>query len=154
MRIGIVIKIIKCLNLLSKKLKKKRSIGHVAKELGIQTHVIRFWETKFENIKPEIGKGNRRYYFAKDIETIKTIKHYLYDEGYTIPGLKKLLEAKSQGKRRSNKLAKITEDIQDNDQEINGNITFNSNNQEKINLAIKNIESELEKLENLTNIND
>jgi len=137
-----------------KEIEKKRSIGHVAKELGIQTHVIRFWETKFDNIKPEIGKGNRRYYFPKDIETIKTIKHYLYDEGYTIPGLKKLLEAKSKGKRRSNKLLKNKEDSQDNNQENNEDDIFSKNDQEKINLAINNIESELEKLENLTNIND
>ena len=133
-----------------KEIDKKRSIGHVAKELGIQTHVIRFWETKFDNIKPEIGKGSRRYYFQKDIDAIKIIKHYLYDEGYTIPGLKKLLEVKSQGKRRSNKL-KIKEDIQDNIDQEQDNIKANSDQQEKSNLAIGNIESQLEKLEYLTN---
>ncbi|MFT6076830.1 MAG: DNA-binding transcriptional MerR regulator [Myxococcota bacterium] len=74
---------------------KKRSIGQAAKEIGVRTHVIRFWEEKFSQIKPEIGKGDRRYYFDDQIAVLKKIKSLLHDEGYSIAGLKKLL-----GKRK------------------------------------------------------
>lgn len=70
---------------------RKRSIGDVAKELKVETHVIRFWEEKFPQIKPQIGAGKRRYYYNKQLKILKRIKQFLYDEGYTIAGLQKLL---------------------------------------------------------------
>jgi DNA-binding transcriptional MerR regulator len=75
-------------------LDKKRSIGEVAKELKIPTHVIRFWESKFSQIKPELGRGKRRYYYQKDLEILKKIKKFLYEQGYTISGLQKLLKSR------------------------------------------------------------
>lgn len=75
---------------------KKRSIGVAAKEVGVQEHVIRFWESQFpETIKPTIGVGGRRYYYNKDIETLLEIKRYLYEEGYTIKGLQGLLRSQN-----------------------------------------------------------
>lgn len=74
------------------KIGKKRSIGVISKELDLPTHVIRFWETQFPQIKPTIGKGQRRYYYDEDFEMLKSIKRYLHEEGYTIRGLKSLLE--------------------------------------------------------------
>ena len=72
---------------------KKRSIGNASKEVGVQEHVIRFWETQFPNyIKPTIGAGGRRYFFDKDIKTLLFIKDYLYNKGYTIKGLQNLLK--------------------------------------------------------------
>lgn len=72
---------------------KKRSIGNASKEVGVQEHVIRFWETQFPNyIKPTIGAGGRRYFFDKDIKTLFFIKDYLYNKGYTIKGLQNLLK--------------------------------------------------------------
>ncbi|MES2677974.1 MAG: MerR family transcriptional regulator [Pseudomonadota bacterium] len=71
---------------------KKRSIGDASKELGLETHVIRFWESKFPQIKPKIGKGDRRYYFDKEIAVLAKIKSLLHDEGYSIAGLQKLLK--------------------------------------------------------------
>lgn len=71
---------------------RKRSIGEVAKELKVETHVIRFWEEKFPQIKPEIGSGKRRYYYNKQLKILKRIKQFLYEEGYTINGLQKLLK--------------------------------------------------------------
>lgn len=72
---------------------RKRSIGDTAREVDVQEHVIRFWETQFKDyIKPTIGAGNRRYFYDKDIKVLKTIKYYLYEKGYTIKGLNKLLE--------------------------------------------------------------
>jgi DNA-binding transcriptional MerR regulator len=71
---------------------RKRSIGEVAKELKVETHVVRFWEEKFSQIKPEIGAGKRRYYYNKQLKVLKRIKQFLYEEGYTINGLQKLLK--------------------------------------------------------------
>ncbi|MSP34048.1 MAG: MerR family transcriptional regulator [Rickettsiales bacterium] len=71
---------------------KKRSIGDVAHELGVEPHVIRFWEEQFPQIKPEIGKGSRRYYYNKQLKVLKKIKKFLHDDGYTIAGLQKLLK--------------------------------------------------------------
>ena len=79
----------------SNKADKKLSIGQVAKELDIPSHVVRFWETKFPtHIQPAIGKGGRRYFYTKDLTILKKIKKFLYDEGYTIAGLQKLLKNK------------------------------------------------------------
>ena len=55
----------------NKVIDRKRSIGLASKEVGLDDHVLRFWEKEFPQIKPDIGKGARRYYFDKDIENIK-----------------------------------------------------------------------------------
>lgn len=70
---------------------RKRSIGKVAQDLKVKTHVIRFWEDNFPQIKPEIGAGGRRYYYNKQLKILRRIKKFLHEEGYTIAGLKKLL---------------------------------------------------------------
>ena len=71
-----------------------RTIAELAEELSVATHVLRFWETKFEQIKPMKRAGGRRYYRPDDVELIKTIKHYLYDKRYTIEGVQKLFKEK------------------------------------------------------------
>ena len=75
---------------------KKRSIGQASKEIGVQEHVVRYWETQFSDyIKPTIGSGNRRYFFDKDIKVLQFIKHHLHDKGYTIKGLQNLLKTEN-----------------------------------------------------------
>jgi DNA-binding transcriptional MerR regulator len=71
-----------------------RTIAELAEELGVATHVLRFWESKFEQIKPMKRAGGRRYYRPDDVELIKTIKNYLYEKRYTIEGVQKLLKEK------------------------------------------------------------
>lgn len=71
-----------------------RTIAELAEELGVATHVLRFWETKFEQIRPMKRSGGRRYYRPDDVEVIRTIKHYLYDKRYTIEGVQKLFKTK------------------------------------------------------------
>ena len=71
-----------------------RTIAELAEELGVAAHVLRFWETKFEQIKPMKRSGGRRYYRPDDVELIKTIKYYLYDKRYTIEGVQKLFKNK------------------------------------------------------------
>tara|TARA_B100000787_G_scaffold155038_1_gene130213 strand:- start:1452 stop:1838 length:387 start_codon:yes stop_codon:yes gene_type:complete len=79
-----------------------KSIGEVAKILNLvnkekgtlNTHTIRFWEKKFKQIKPKILNGNRRYYNNDTIQVLKKVKYLLKDQGMTIIGVKKVLNAK------------------------------------------------------------
>lgn len=68
-----------------------RTISEVADDLDLPQHVLRFWETRFSQIKPMKRGGGRRYYRPQDVELIKGIRHMLYDQGYTIKGVQKLL---------------------------------------------------------------
>lgn len=71
-----------------------RTIAEVADELGIATHVLRFWETKFPQIKPMKRSGGRRYYRPDDVKLVSIIKDYLYEKRYTIEGVQKLFKEK------------------------------------------------------------
>lgn len=72
-----------------------RTISEVSDTLDVQQHVLRFWETKFTQIKPVKRGGGRRYYRPEDIELLKYIQGLLYSEGYTIKGVQKLLKTKT-----------------------------------------------------------
>lgn len=72
-----------------------RTISEVAEELGVQQHVLRFWETKFSQVKPLKRGGGRRYYRPEDVALLKKIHTLLYAEGYTIKGVQKLLKGVS-----------------------------------------------------------
>lgn len=69
-----------------------RTIGEVAEELGLAQHVLRFWETRFPQIKPMKRGGNRRYYRPHDVELLRAINQLLYTDGYTIKGVQKLIK--------------------------------------------------------------
>lgn len=69
-----------------------RTISEVANKLGVQQHVLRFWETKFSQVKPLKRGGGRRYYRPEDVLLLERIHHLLYTEGYTIKGVQKLLK--------------------------------------------------------------
>lgn len=73
-----------------------RTISEVAGELDIPQHVLRFWEGRFNQIKPLKRAGGRRYYRPEDVELIKRIRDLLYSQGYTIKGVQKLLRDKVQ----------------------------------------------------------
>jgi len=78
-----------------------KTIGEVVKILNLKsrsnqkipTHTIRFWETKFKQIKPKILSGNRRYYDKSSVDLLKKIKFLLKDKGMTINGVKKILDS-------------------------------------------------------------
>jgi DNA-binding transcriptional MerR regulator len=74
-----------------------RTISEVAEELDLPQHVLRFWETRFTQIKPLKRGGGRRYYRPEDVELLRVIRQLLYGEGYTIKGVQKIL--KEQGVR-------------------------------------------------------
>jgi DNA-binding transcriptional MerR regulator len=69
-----------------------RTISEAAEELDVPQHVLRFWETRFSQIKPMKRAGGRRYYRPVDIELLKGIRSLLYREGYTIRGVQKILK--------------------------------------------------------------
>jgi len=69
-----------------------RTISEVAEDLDLPQHVLRFWETRFNQIKPMKRGGGRRYYRPEDIDLLRGIRHLLYDQGYTIKGVQKLLK--------------------------------------------------------------
>ena len=68
-----------------------RTISEVATDLSVPSHVLRFWETKFSQIRPLKRGGGRRYYRPEDIALLRNIRSLLYDDGYTIKGVQKLL---------------------------------------------------------------
>ena len=69
-----------------------RTISEAAEELDLPQHVLRFWETRFPQIKPMKRGGGRRYYRQEDVELLASIRHLLYGEGYTIKGVQRILK--------------------------------------------------------------
>lgn len=69
-----------------------RTISEAAEELDVPQHVLRFWETRFSQIKPMKRAGGRRYYRPADVELLKGIRSLLYKDGYTIRGVQKILK--------------------------------------------------------------
>jgi DNA-binding transcriptional MerR regulator len=68
-----------------------RTISEVAEELNVPKHVLRFWEAKFSQLKPMKRGGGRRYYRPEDVALLRGIRFLLYDDGYTIRGVQKIL---------------------------------------------------------------
>ena len=67
------------------------TIGELSQELGVAQHILRYWETKFPQLKPMQRAGNRRYYRPDDVALARRIHRLLYQEGYTVRGVQKLL---------------------------------------------------------------
>lgn len=72
-----------------------RTIGELAQELGLPQHILRYWETRFPQLKPLQRAGNRRYYRPSDVALAKRIHRLLNSEGYTVKGVQKLLAKRS-----------------------------------------------------------
>ena len=79
--------------MVEKKTEAFRNITEVSEMLGIPTHVLRFWETRFSQLKPRKGNGGRRYYRPEDIVLLKKIQALLYSENYTIKGAQQVLKS-------------------------------------------------------------
>ena len=86
-----------------------QTISEVTKKLSVQQHVLRFWESKFTQIKPMKRGGGRRYYRPEDVLMLERIKNLLYDDGYTIKGVQQIL------KKENNTTYNITRDISKKD---------------------------------------
>ena len=77
-----------------------RTISEVAEDLDLPQHVLRFWETRFPQIKPMKRGGGRRYYRPDDVELLRGIRYLLYGEGYTIRGVQRILKEQGAALRR------------------------------------------------------
>lgn len=110
----------------NKVIDKRRSIGVASKEVGLESHVLRFWEKEFPQLKPSTGKGSRRYYYNQDIENILKIKYFLYDAGYTIKGLQQLLATNKTLLKKDletiKKMSKIVDNENINQDKVSDNI--------------------------------
>ena len=92
-----------------------RTISEVASELDIPAHVLRFWESKFAQVKPLKRGGGRRYYRPEDVELLRAIRELLYTDGYTIKGAQKLLReggAKEVSSSTADPAAKASLDVE------------------------------------------
>ena len=96
-----------------------RTISEVSQELNLPNHVLRFWETKFSQVQPLKRSGGRRYYRPKDIKLLFKIKNLLYDNGYTLKGVKKILGQNNGLVIESNPSNEITENIATDDSNEN-----------------------------------
>jgi len=87
--------------------KQNFRIGEAAKIAGVETYVLRFWESEFSKLKPSKSASNRRLYSQKDLALVLHIRDLLYDEGYTIAGARKQLKKRgsfAKGRDRSRSL--------------------------------------------------
>ena len=82
-----------------------RTISEVADELDIPQHVLRFWESRFPQIKPMKRAGGRRYYRPEDVDLLRGIRHLLHNEGYTIKGVQKILREQGESVSDEDKAA-------------------------------------------------
>ena len=74
-----------------------KTIGELSQELGVAQHILRYWETKFPQLKPLQRAGNRRYYRPADVDLARKIHRLLTQDGYTVRGVQKLLRDKLGG---------------------------------------------------------
>jgi DNA-binding transcriptional MerR regulator len=88
-----------------------RTISEVADELEVPKHVLRFWEAKFAQLKPMKRGGGRRYYRPEDVALLRGIRFLLYNDGYTIRGVQKIL--RENGPRFVMEFCRMAEDEQD-----------------------------------------
>ena len=126
-----------------------RTIAEVAEELGVATHVLRFWETKFSQINPMKASGGRRYYRPDDVEIVKIIKSFLYDKRYTIEGVQKLFKDKGLKAILGGEIQKDFFDVSNEGSDVSQEVVVNCLSQDQKQLLaqayneLKQIEEEL-----------
>ena len=91
-----------------------KTISEVSKQIDVPSHVLRFWETKFGQVKPIKRSGGRRYYRSEDIDVLIQIRTLLYKEGYTIKGAKKVLKSYLKTELNQSKIKNLTKHAEDN----------------------------------------
>jgi DNA-binding transcriptional MerR regulator len=119
-----------------------RTISEVSSDLEVPPHVLRFWETKFPQIKPLKRGGGRRYYRPEDVSLLRQIRQLLYNDGYTIKGVQRLLK---EGALKNTVQSGVVTANEPNEQKLPQNSTTSS--QEKA--ALRSIVDELQALRKL-----
>lgn len=121
-----------------------RSIAEVTEDLGIAPHVLRFWETKFSQIKPMKTKSSRRYYRPDDVAILELIKELLYERRYTIEGVQKLFKNRTAKDILGTEIQKdffsdIEENLKDTDNSVNNIISSALQDLSKLKEDLKNL---------------
>lgn len=94
-------------------------IGEVARIAGVETYVLRFWETEFPTLRPKKSKSNQRTYSRRDVGLVLRIRDLLYEEGYTIPGARRQLRrARGEEPEMPARTRAVLEQIRNEVQEI------------------------------------
>ena len=119
-----------------------RTISEVSNDLEVPPHVLRFWETKFPQIKPLKRGGGRRYYRPEDVALLRQIRQLLYNDGYTIKGVQRLLK---EGALKNTVQSGVATANEPKEQKLPQNSTISS--QEKA--ALRSIVDELQSLRKL-----
>jgi DNA-binding transcriptional MerR regulator len=88
-----------------------RTIGELSADLGLPQHILRYWETRFPQLRPLTRAGNRRYYRPEDVALVRRIDQALNRDGYTIKGVQGLLKSKSDADAPSVTTSPLTADI-------------------------------------------
>ncbi len=78
---------------MKKSAKAYRNIREAAQEIGVEMHVLRFWESKFESLKPMTRGGSRRFYSTKDMDLLQTLRQLLHVEGHTIKAVNRIFDS-------------------------------------------------------------
>lgn len=104
-----------------------KTIGEVANDVGVAPHVLRFWESKFSQIKPQKRRG-RRYFRSEDVATIRTIKELLYDYGYTIKGVHKFLKGRKNLHQENDNFAPLVNTENNFRYDLFGNLIIENDN--------------------------
>lgn len=125
-----------------------KTIAEVADELGVATHVLRFWETKFSQIKPMKATGGRRYYRPDDVEILKLIKGLLYGKRYTIEGAQHFIKEKGL-KNLLGDNSEIQKDFFETESEVSNSFELNADTVKKITDAVADLKNLRTKLANL-----
>jgi DNA-binding transcriptional MerR regulator len=87
-------------------------IGDVSELTGVETYVLRFWESEFPMLSPKKTSSGQRQYRRKDVETVLEIKRLLYDEGYTIAGARKAIREQTKRKKKAGSAVTATKKSQ------------------------------------------
>tara|TARA_B000000532_G_C18684925_1_gene326973 strand:+ start:69 stop:494 length:426 start_codon:yes stop_codon:yes gene_type:complete len=127
-----------------------RTISEVSKDLSLPQHVLRFWETKFVQIKPIKRGGGRRYYRPEDVRLLKGIKALLYNDGYTIRGVQKVIKENGTKKllRSDNENKTFTDTFKDNNDLLSQSALSKYSMNDTKRKKLKNVLDDLMKLKN------
>lgn len=126
-----------------------RTIAEVAEDLGVATHVLRFWETKFDQIQPMKTSGGRRYYRPDDVEILKLIKGLLYTKRFTIEGAQHFIKEKGLKNLLGNE--EIQKDFFEKESKVESDLTMqvNNNNMHSVAQAIEELKMLRKKLSDM-----
>ena len=120
-----------------------RTISEVSEELNLPNHVLRFWETKFPQLKPLKRSGGRRYYRPKDIDLLSKIKKLLYENGYTLKGAKRYLNQNNIVDEIKKDLIGSKESFEIKDNQAENLFSFNHSNNSNLSLSKMKIKEDL-----------